>query len=122
MKLKLTIALLFPLFLNAQNATFESVFQTIKDRKENKNEISHITLNVKITESLIEINQIKEGKSFSVFSFPVNMETIDNNIYAYTDEQGSTAVFTTNEEKLVILNSRLVWVIYGKIPPMLKID
>ena len=118
MKLKLIILLLLsPFFLLGQNTTFESVFQTLKNTTGNTNEVCHFTLKVSIKPNLIEITQ----DSKLVFNFPVNFETVDRNIYAYSEGE-ATVVFNANEQKLTVVNSKVLWVIYGKIPVILKVD
>ena len=109
------------MFLSGQNSNFESVFQTVKDRKVNTNEICHFILKVKITPNNVEVSQTEEQKTKLLFNFPVLFETVDNNIFAYTEDD-TTIVFTLNEQKLVIINSKIVWVVYSKIPTILKID
>lgn len=124
MKLKLkliTFVFLLPLYLLGQNTTFESVFQTLKNRETDSNEICHFSLTVKITPNVIEVTQVEKDKIKLLFSFPVLFETTDNNIFAYTEDD-ATAVFNLDEKKLTIVNSKMLWVIYGKIPATIKLD
>ena len=120
MKFKLIIPLLFPFFLSAQNTTFESVFQTVE--QETKVEIYHSKLEVKVTSTIIEIFSIEGEVRKLVFTFPVSMQTSDNNVYWCADENGSTATYIKSCERFFITNSIMRWVIYGQIPGVVEIE
>ena len=120
MKFKLIIPLLFPLFLSAQNTTFESVFQTVE--QETKVEIYHTKIEVKVTNTNIEIYSLEEQIKKLVFTFPVSMQTSDNNVYWCADENGSTATYIKSCERLFITNSIMRWIIYGQIPNLVEVQ
>ena len=125
MKFKLILTLLFPLFLSAQNTTFESVFQTVE--QSHCVEIYHAKIEVSVSQSRIEVysiglNEKKEPAKILIFNFGVNMLASDENTYRCTDENGSSAVFIKNSDKLTITNSFMEWVIYGDIPNVVKIN
>lgn len=119
----LTVIFLF-ISLNcfSQNTTFESVFQILKNKEINKTEIYHSKLSITVQKNRVEIYSINGDSKISLFQFPVNFETVDNNTYAYTDEYDSIALFVCNEQKLTIINEKMNWTIYGIIPMIVKLD
>lgn len=120
MKFKLIIPFLFPLFLSAQNVTFESVFHTVEQTSQI--EIYHVKMEINVQNSRIEIYTFKEEAKILTFSFPVSMQTSDNNVYWCSDEYGNSATYTKDKEMLMIHNSIMTWTIYGEIPGLVRIN
>lgn len=120
MKFKLIILFLFPLFLSAQNNVFESVFQTIVTK--DTIEVCHVKIQVNIKNDNIKIYSINGEVKTLIFDFTVEMQTSDDNFYWYADESSVSYSYVKEEEQLFIRNSAKQWIIYGKIPSVIKFN